>query len=610
MTGQRYEIRFTETAPMATLINDIDEDLAEAPAAPTREKKSGRSSRFASWVRWSLIAVMAVAAIGLWVRGRGYVQWAKQRLGMATGERLAPPLVVGTRPANGSANVRADVPMVIRLKLPNGALDPATLTSANVQLRRPDVDLAVPTKVTAGVAADGVNTLVITPSHPLEGGAKYSVVVTNGVKDVKGVPIVPWTFGFTTGSQADPSIRFAKVALPTAAGFKSGFTCVQFGPDGKLWAGSDDGRIFRFPVEPDGTLGTPTIYASLQKANGGPRLLTGFAFDPTCCDEEIVLWASHGWYGFDGAPDLSGKVSRISGADLSVVQDVVVGLPRSIRDHLTNQPVFGPDGALYIPQASNSSFGAPDEIWGNRAEHRLNASILRLDVSAVTPGQPIDVRTKDVGGTYDPAAPNAPLTIYASGVRLAYDLLWHSNGNLYAPVNGSSANGNAPAGPGVPGLKSIPDSEHDWFHRITPGRYCGHPNPAQGHYILNGGNPTAGEDVAEIPQYPVGTKPDSLWTPPVYDFGNHVSPNGVIEYRSNAFGGKLKGKVLICRYNGGSDILCLDLDAAGGVRTAHVAIPGLTNLTNPLDLTENPATGCIYVSEYGAQKITLLRPVP
>lgn len=556
-----------------------------------------------------LVAVIALAAAGFWARGRGYGQWVKQRLGMAGPARLAPPLVVSTRPAHGSANVRTDVPLVLRLMLPNGALDVKTVTAANVQLRRPDIDLAVPAAIALGVADDGVTTLTIRPMLPLEGGAKYEVVVTAGVTDIKGVAIVPRTIVFTTGSQADPSIRFERVALPTAAGFKSGFTCVQFGPDGCLWTGSDDGRIFRFPVNSDGTLGTATIYTSLQNANGGPRLLTGFAFDPACCDEEIILWASHGWYGFDGAPDFSGKVSRISGEDLSVVQDVVIGLPRSIRDHLTNQPVFGPDGALYIPQGSNTAFGAPDQQWGDRPEHLLNAAILRLDVSAVKPGQPIDARTPDAGGTYDPAAAHAPLTIYATGVRLAYDLLWHSNGNLYAPANGASPVGNAPAGPGVPALLGISQSEHDWFFRITPGRYYGHPNPAQGHYVLNGGNPTAGEDFAEVPQYPVGTKPDSLWTPAAYDFGNHVSPNGLIEYRSDAFGGKLKGKVLICRYNGGSDILCLDLDASGGVRTAHVAIPGLTNLVNPLDLTENPSTGCLYVSEYGAQKIALLRPV-
>ena len=88
----------------------------------------------------------------------------------------------------------------------------------------------------------------------------------------------------------------------------------------------------------------------------------------------------------------------------------MVHLPRSVRDHLTNQPSFGPDGALYIPQPSNTAFGAPDDVWGNRPERLLSATILRLDV-ANTCDEPIDARTADGGGTYDPAAAGAPLTI-------------------------------------------------------------------------------------------------------------------------------------------------------------------------------------------------------
>ena len=40
---------------------------------------------------------------------------------------------------------------------------------------------------------------------------------------------------------------------------------------------------------------------------------------------------------------------------------------------------------------------------------------------------PLDVHTEDAD-PYNPFAPGAPLTIYATGVRNAYDLVWHSNG--------------------------------------------------------------------------------------------------------------------------------------------------------------------------------------
>jgi hypothetical protein len=104
-------------------------------------------------------------------------------------------------------------------------------------------------------------------------------------------------------------------------------------------------------------------------------------------------------------PTGAAKISRLSGRDLEVAQDVVVNLPRSVRDHLTNQPSFGPDGALYFPQGSNTAFGGADAEWGNRPERLLSAAILRLDVHRVTPGKPLDARTPDGGGDYNPNLP-------------------------------------------------------------------------------------------------------------------------------------------------------------------------------------------------------------
>ena len=402
----------------------------------------------------------------------------------------------------------------------------------------------------------------------------------------------------------DPAIHFQAVPLPTAT--DAGFTCVKIGPDGLLYAAADDGRIFRFHIQDDGTLDKPTIIDSLQKAEGGKRLLLGFCFDPAATAENPILWATHSYYAVLDVPDWTGRVSRLSGKDLETVEDVVINLPRSAKDHSTNQPAFGTDGALYIPQGSESSSGAPDLVWSNRPEHLLSASILRLDVKKVTPGQPIDVKTRDAGGSYDPYTRGAPLTIYASGLRNAYSLVWHHNGNLYVPVNGASNGGNTPAGDGIPALFDLPDAEDDWLFRINAGKYYGHPNPQQQHYVLNGGNPDGKHRFNEIPQYPVGTRPDVDYEPPILDFGQHCSADGIVEYRGNFFGGKLDGSLLVCRYNAGSDILCVDLDASGNVAGERTAA-GLTGLQTPLALTEDLRNGNLYVCEYLAKRIILLR---
>jgi glucose/arabinose dehydrogenase len=406
---------------------------------------------------------------------------------------------------------------------------------------------------------------------------------------------------------ADSEIRFEQTILPNTKGIQ--FTCVVVGPDGKLYAGADDGRIFRYPIRPDGTLDSPQEIVSLQEAEHGKRLLIGFCVDPAATADNPIIWVTHNFYAFREAPEWTSMVSRMRGKDLEIVEDVIKNLPRSYNDHLTNQPSFGPDGALYFPQGAMTSSGAPDDYWGNRAEHLLSATILRLDVTRVTPGIPLDVLTPDGGGNYDPYRRGAPLTIYASGIRNAYDLLWHSNGRLYVPTNGASNGGNTPGGNGVPALTNLPKAEHDWLFRITPGKYYGHPNPLQGHFVLNGGNPDGKEHPGVIPEYPVGTQPDADFEPAVLDCMEHASADGIIEYHGPAFHGKLDHRMLICRYSAGSDIFVVEVDNNGDVKRVQDGIPGLNDLHTPLDLTEDPKTGNIYVTEYLAKDISLLRPL-
>jgi len=113
----------------------------------------------------------------------------------------------------------------------------------------------------------------------------------------------------------------------------------------------------------------------------------------------------------EGYSDWTGKISTISGPDLSAYRDVVINLPRSWRDHLNNQPAFGPDGCLYWSQGSHTAMGAPDQKWGgNRVERLLSAAVLRLDPAKVN--GTLDAKTPDGGGSYDPFAADAPLTTW------------------------------------------------------------------------------------------------------------------------------------------------------------------------------------------------------
>ena len=212
----------------------------------------------------------------------------------------------------------------------------------------------------------------------------------------------------------------------------------------------------------------------------------------------------------DGVPDFSGRVSKVTLGDGGSLEDAsispyVTGFPRSNGDHVTNSLEFRQDGGqwkLYLVQGSNSAMGEPDSAWGLRPERLLNASIMEIDhkrtdvpeggfdvtteplpadglnrrfadgdndlkddgiaitsgefsgqwlhfdedgVASVREGE--DASSALVKEFYDPFAADAVVKIFATGQRNAYDLVWHSNGFLYVPTNGSAAGGNTPDDP-------------------------------------------------------------------------------------------------------------------------------------------------------------------
>ena len=532
----------------------------------------------------------------------------------------ALPGVRTSTPANGATGVSPTGSVVEDLVLPDGGVDQATLTPTTVTLTRVSDGAAVPAHAITSGGGDVVN---LSPTAALAPSTAYRFSLTAGVKDVRGRAFTPYSIVFTTGAGGGPG---GPAAFDQVVGVATGasFTTVIKGPDNRLYAGTLDGRIFRFPIDADGTLGTATVNTAVRDnaaalgLPGAPaRTVIGMAFDPAG-----NLWVTDN-YEFVGAlnvPDWSGRIGRLSGTNLGTYTPVVVNLPRSVKDHETNSLAFGPDGALYVSQGANNAMGAADPTWGNRPEQLLSAAVLRLNTAAFT-GTPINVQTAD-GGSYDPYAAGAPLTIYASGVRNAYDLVWHRNGHLYAATNGSAAGGNTPAtpsplpascarrgytGPAVPALTSVPTAETDYVFDVKAGRYYGHPNPQRCQWVLAGGNPTTGADPFQVDAYPAGTAPDPTFDlAGTYDAGLHASADGAIEYR----GGALDGKLLVVRYSAGQDIETFDVAANGTLSNRTTGITGLTGFSQPLDVTEDVSTGNLYVTELGASRITLLRPRP
>ncbi|RDC61745.1 Ig-like domain-containing protein [Adhaeribacter pallidiroseus] len=554
------------------------------------------------------------------------------------------PYVTAVRPEDGATNVSLDKSISVDLMYPGGtSIDGSTVNTSTVKLYS-----VSSTGTKTQISGTAVNSTAagdaITLSASLRPNTNYEFQITSAVKDDNGNTMIPFTSRFkTTGttpvSTGDLSgVSFTEKTLIDNTFGSDGFTSLVVGPDHRLYATTSGGKIERWDIRSDGTI---TNRVTIAPFGTSRRLLIGLQFAPNATSSSLVAWISHSSPVFTNAPDWSGKISRINLNNPSAPQvtDYVVNLPRSYKDHSTNSLKFGPDGALYFPQGSNSAMGAADGAWGYRPERLLNGAILRLDITkAQQQGLPVNVKTQD-GGNYNPYASNAPLTIYASGVRNAYDLVWHSNGELYVPTNGSAAGGNTPAlpygtkwsngqtytGPTVAALKDVRDTQSDYLFRVVKGGYYGHPNPLRNEYILFGGNPTSGTDPGEVvwtengvqQGYKVGTPSEPNYRGFIYDFGLNISANGAIEYKSNAFNGKLRGKMMVCRFSGGDDIIILAPDATNKSKitaTEGIKVPGLRRpFANPLDVIEDVKTGNLYVSEYydgngdGKPRITLLK---
>lgn len=529
---------------------------------------------------------------------------------------LVAPSVNRTDPANGATGVRRDTSVIAYPNLPNtnGVVDPATMNSTNVYLYK--TSDSTKAHISANVnTSGGGDTIVLTPKSALNSNTQYTFVVTSGVKDTAGAAFTPYSMSFTTGTAGGPTsstIAFTKATLSTAQDRQ--FASINMGPDGKLYCGTMTGEIIRFSINADGTLSSPYVINTIKNHEGAGREVIGIAFDPASTATNLIAWVTHNHVKQFGAPNHTSKLSKLTGSNLQNIKDEVVNLPRSFRDHMVLKDVFGPDGKLYFCSGAMTGMGGADDYWGNLPEETLAGVILQVDTKAldsyVSQHGALNALTHDVGGSYDPFASGAPMKIYATGIRNSYDMLFHSNGTMYTAVNGSAPGQNTPAGPGVPALTNVQQNEPDWVFKVHQGSYYGHPNPALGHYVLNGGNPTSGTDLYEVPAYPVGIKPDAKWQPAAYKVGNNYSPNGMIEYQSSAFGGALKHSILITRYSAGDDVMVMTPDANGNFPSGSVktGIPGLTGLSDPVDLIETPNNGNLYIVEFAAHRISLFRP--
>ncbi|MEO0685088.1 MAG: PQQ-dependent sugar dehydrogenase, partial [Cyanobacteria bacterium J06649_11] len=300
----------------------------------------------------------------------------------------------------------------------------------------------------------------------------------------------------------------------------------------------------------------------------------------------------------------SGQVSILEGPDFSTVTPLITGLPVSNHDHGINSMVFDNEGNLYIASGGNTNAGIPASKIGGIDESPFTAAILKAEITKPDFNGEIkyelpDDFTPPQGLTFDPAesqvfgdvakvADGIDVSVYASGQRNPFGLVWTTEGLMYGTDNGpnggfgdvsTSATTQEP-------VKTAPDE----LNLIIEDGYYGHPNRNRGQ-----------EDPRQNVYYnDKDPNIPGVHNAPLTTFS--ASTNGIDEYRANTFGGQMRGNLITQKWNGPSYNVTLSEDG-----TQVVNQETLDSQSKALDLLTGPG-GAIVGINFSGDKIDVSTP--
>ncbi|MDJ0589487.1 MAG: hypothetical protein QNJ72_05750, partial [Pleurocapsa sp. MO_226.B13] len=407
----------------------------------------------------------------------------------------------------------------------------------------------------------------------------------------------------------------------------------------------------------------------------------------------------------------SGVVTQLTwnGTEWEAI-DIIRGLPRSEENHSVNGMVLSADGTkLYLTVGGNTNNGAPSNFFANTGEYALSGTILEIDLEDIASRPILTDPAGGQGGTSrqyvydlptldDPTTSNisdgvgedisgldedgpwggndgfnmailpgdAPLRIFADGLRNQYDIVLTQSGQFYTVDNGSNANlggnpvdasGTVTEEPGAGEATNTPKNagtgDPEPLFLLEDGGYYGHPSPSRSNQDLDwtvyddDGNPDGslspnsvanladlvpdGVDIADgflidpskftddptrLTQSGIRIERDSADSNALVTLGS--SSNGLVEYTDDAFGGALQGSLIVTQFNGNVTLLNLSDDGTSieplvdptegnAIIDDDGVFPLATGQSNPLDVTTGP-NGTIWVAELGPDNINIFTP--
>jgi hypothetical protein len=253
--------------------------------------------------------------------------------------------------------------------------------------------------------------------------------------------ILIFIFGFSLTPAAQVNFSFSTL---TGASTLQAPTTMQFGPDGKLYVGTEGGKIFVYTIAQTG----PTAYTvtstqviplvaqipnhnddgSLYTGIFETRQVTGLLVAGTAANPIIYVSSSDPRVGGGGsAGDLnldtnSGIISKLTwnGSSWDKV-DLVRGLPRSEENHAVNGLTLDKTGKnLYLAVGGHTNAGSPSNNFAYLNEYALSAAILEINIDflGTLPVRGVG-NTKyvyDIPTLNDPTRPDVPNPDYMPSV--------------------------------------------------------------------------------------------------------------------------------------------------------------------------------------------------
>lgn len=411
-------------------------------------------------------------------------------------------------------------------------------------------------------------------------------------------------------SRGDSNLRFYEYLTDAAVPVNFGLvetlhgipqaTCLEWGPDGRLYVGTLTGMIRAIRFDDNyNVIETQDITALQSLWN---HEILGIGFNPLEGPDPVRIYVSHsklyanGGFCFSGFSPYSGAVSIISGPGFGSIQPLINNLPVSNHDHGVNGLQFDNKGDLYIAIGGNTNAGVPACNMGGVPESPLSAAVLKAEISK--PGFNGAIRylkssdgsesnDQVVGGNVD-VAPGVDVRVYASGLRNPFELVFTTKGHIYSMDNGANT-GFGPASTG-PTTSTEVGNVPDELNFIMDGFYYGHPNRNRGRH----------DGRQNIFVHPTSNTDPNFSVKAMHTYG--YSSNGLTEYRANTFRGAMKGELVTQTWNGSTHRVKLSEDGRSTALFSSfpVALKCLTLRTGP--------GGVVIGASYSGNKLAMAVP--